>query len=133
MGKQVTAAGPGNTRQNARIALVIASLVLMLAGGLFAYFFAAQEEERAASSVRGSAGQASSSLDICQENMIAVLHAQQEFFELHGSYASDPKEHLDLPAKLEFCCPMSGEAYEMSIQGDNITLYCESHDRTLSR
>jgi len=127
IGRSVTTAGSGSSRKNARAALVIASLVLMLAGGLFSYFLAGQEEAEVNSSVTSPTGRIPSSFDICQHHMTAVLNAQEDLYATRGRYASNVKELLSSVPELDVRCPMSGETYEMTIQGDVIKLVCPSH------
>ncbi len=127
MGRAITAAASGGARKNARAALVVASLVLMLAGGLFSYLVAERDVEVVRSEATSETGQTSGSSRVCERNMTVVLDAQEEFMVTNGRYASDATELLDSRSELELSCPMSDKPYEMTIQGDVIRLVCPSH------
>ena len=127
IGRSVTTPGSGSSRKNARVALVIASLVLMLAGGLFSYFLAGREKAEVRSSAVIPTEQTFSSLDVCQHNMTSLLNAQVELYSIRGRYASDLKELLGTSRELDIRCPMSRDTYEMTIQGDVVRLDCPTH------
>ena len=125
--KGLRIASPGNQVKNVRIVLVMASLVLVLAGGMVTFLMTEGRSDQERVTVSRGVQHEQRESDQCLENMETVLAVQREFMAVNGMFAADSKGLSEITPELQLRCPVTGEVYDMTVQGDAVILVCPTH------
>lgn len=124
MGRGIVSSG---SPKNIRIVLVMASLVLVLAGGMVTFLMAEGRSEQERVTVAHGVRPDQRESDQCVENMETVLAVQREFLAVNGRFAVDSKELGEIASEVELRCPATGEVYDMTVQDETVRLVCPTH------
>ncbi len=109
--------------------IVVLSLVLAVAGGVFTFFMAMRSEEASKISVEISEqhGFSETNERHCVENMYRILDAENEYMTQNGRFADNIVELAEFDSTLNLVCPESGLPYSIINTKQSIQVRCSVH------